>query len=292
MRVHQHLLERGDLNGADRSRAQHALAEDFMKAGLFDRAEQAYLALQGSAFDEEARLALLSLHERARDWAAATEMARELESRASGSFATRIAHHACEISLQADARQDTELAAQALRRARDTAPLAVRPMLLTGQRLARDGQHAQALQEWNTMLLQHPSAWPLVASDFARSALACSHCEAAREQLVQAYAAEPGLDLLQARLTLESNPEQRHALVLEHLKNQPTLSAAALALGVPLAHWDAQTPVRVHDAVAAAARPLQRYRCAACGFEAHHYFWQCPGCQGWDTFPPRRLEAL
>jgi lipopolysaccharide biosynthesis regulator YciM len=39
-----------------------------------------------------------------------------------------------------------------------------------------------------------------------------------------------------------------------------------------------------------AARPLQRYRCAACGFEAHHYFWQCPGCQGWDTYPPRLLE--
>ena len=39
-------------------------------------------------------------------------------------------------------------------------------------------------------------------------------------------------------------------------------------------------------------KPLQRYRCAACGFEAHHYFWQCPGCQGWDTYPPRRMEAL
>ena len=39
-----------------------------------------------------------------------------------------------------------------------------------------------------------------------------------------------------------------------------------------------------------AARPLHRYRCAACGFEAEHYFWQCPGCLGWDTYPPQRLE--
>ena len=35
-----------------------------------------------------------------------------------------------------------------------------------------------------------------------------------------------------------------------------------------------------------------RYRCAACGFEAEHYFWQCPGCLGWDTYPPQRLEDL
>ena len=32
-------------------------------------------------------------------------------------------------------------------------------------------------------------------------------------------------------------------------------------------------------------KPLHRYRCAACGFEAEHYFWQCPGCLGWDTLP-------
>src|SRR5664280_204760 len=46
----------------------------------------------------------------------------------------------------------------------------------------------------------------------------------------------------------------------------------------------------VRDTVRRAARPLHRYRCAACGFEAEHYFWQCPGCLGWDTYPPRRLE--
>jgi lipopolysaccharide biosynthesis regulator YciM len=44
--------------------------------------------------------------------------------------------------------------------------------------------------------------------------------------------------------------------------------------------------------VARAAKPLQRYRCAACGFEAQHYFWQCPGCLSWDSYPPQRVDAL
>jgi len=67
VRVHQHLLQRADLSTADRERAQHALARDFMKAGLFDRAEAAFRALDGTPFETEARLALLSLAERSRD---------------------------------------------------------------------------------------------------------------------------------------------------------------------------------------------------------------------------------
>ncbi len=55
---------------------------------------------------------------------------------------------------------------------------------------------------------------------------------------------------------------------------------------------DATEAGAVRDAVRRAARPLHRYRCAACGFEAEHYFWQCPGCLGWDTYPPQRLEDL
>ena len=62
VRVHQHLLDRADLKGKDRDRAQLALAQDYMKAGLFDRAESAWRALQGTGFDGEAQLALLSLY--------------------------------------------------------------------------------------------------------------------------------------------------------------------------------------------------------------------------------------
>ena len=35
---------------------------------------------------------------------------------------------------------------------------------------------------------------------------------------------------------------------------------------------------------------LDRYACNSCGFEARHFYWQCPGCNSWETYPPRRLE--
>jgi lipopolysaccharide biosynthesis regulator YciM len=46
----------------------------------------------------------------------------------------------------------------------------------------------------------------------------------------------------------------------------------------------------VQRAIEQAAQPMRRYRCAACGFEANRHFWHCPGCQAWDSFPPRRIE--
>ena len=62
VRVHEHLMSRGDLTQPERERAQHALALDFLKAGLLDRAEVALRKLEGTPFEEEARLALLSIY--------------------------------------------------------------------------------------------------------------------------------------------------------------------------------------------------------------------------------------
>ncbi|HET7863077.1 MAG TPA: lipopolysaccharide assembly protein LapB [Burkholderiaceae bacterium] len=291
VRVHEHLLQRADLPRAERERAQHALAQDFMRAGLFDRAEQAYRALEATLFDTEARLALLGLYERSRDWHAAIETAGKLERAGTGSFATRIAHYWCEEAQAADARQQPDDAATALLHAREAAPQAARPLVLAGQRLARRGDHAAALREWTELRTRNPAAFALVAVEFARSALACGQTAGALESLQAQYAQHPGMDLLNAMLLLDPQPQAQSRRLLAHLENEPTPSAALAWLR---ANTDLDPGVRerVAQAVDRAARPLLRYRCAACGFEAQHYFWQCPGCLGWDTYPPQRLEEL
>ncbi|HJV67920.1 lipopolysaccharide assembly protein LapB [Ideonella sp.] len=292
VRVHQHLLGRADLASSERDRAQHALAQDFMKAGLFDRAEQAYRALQGTAFDTEARLALLNLYERSRDWAAAAETAAALERSGTGSFGTRIAHHWCETVLEADAKGLVDSADSALAKARAVAPNAPRPLLLAGQRLAKAGRHAEALAAWDDLRLRDLAAFSLVASDYADSARAAGQSDAARQALRAAYEHVPGLDLLRAIARVDGHELSATAELLPHLRQQPTLSAAQAVLARPAPQWNAEAAQAVGEAVARAARPQQRYRCAACGFEAQRYFWQCPGCLSWDSFPPRRVEEL
>jgi lipopolysaccharide biosynthesis regulator YciM len=287
VRVHQHLIQRADLPSTERERAQNALAQDYLKAGLFDRAEEAFRALEGTPFETEARLALLQLHERSRDWRAAIDDAARLEAAGTGSFASRTAHHWCELAQEADERGDTVAADAALAHAHETAPAAPRPWALAGQRRARAGEHAQALAAWTELRHRRPDTFVLVAVDYARSALACGQASEALNTLQALYAEQPSHDLLTAIDSLEPDPartRQRHAA---HLAQQPTLSAAASVL-----RDAAEPPANVIAAIELASRPMQRYRCAACGFEAQRYFWQCPGCQSWDSYPPRRAEEV
>jgi len=76
---------------------------------------------------------------------------------------------------------------------------------------------------------------------------------------------------------------------VRHMAQEPSLIAAARWLSQEAFAQEGAHPV-VQRSVEHAARPLARYRCAACGFEAQGYFWQCPGCQAWESFPPRRIE--
>ncbi|MDE2394615.1 MAG: lipopolysaccharide assembly protein LapB [Burkholderiales bacterium] len=287
VRVHQHLLSRADLKAGERDRAQHELAQDYVKAGLFDRAEEAYRALDGTAFAAESRLALLSLYERSRDWAQAAEIAQRLEAAGAASFAARIGHYECELALQADQHGDGAAADAALARARKAAPEAPRPLVLAGERAARAGRHEQALAAWDELRQRRPDDFVLVAGAYAESAIACSRQESARRELGRLFAERPSLDLLRALERLGSAPP-----LLPFLQAHPTLSAAQQWLAQPRAAWSEEGVAAAREALARAAAPLQRFRCAACGFESRQYFWQCPGCLSWDSFPPERIEEL
>ncbi|MCE2917808.1 MAG: lipopolysaccharide assembly protein LapB [Rubrivivax sp.] len=305
VRVHEHLLARSDLSATDRDRAQQALAQDYMKAGLLDRAEAAWAALAGSTFEREAKLALLSLHERSRDWAKAAEVARQLQAAGGGSFETRISHHECELALEADAAGQPALADAALARARVAAPGAARPLLLAGARCFKAGDSAGAISNWDEAIEQHASAFLLVATEYAQAAQAAGRVEHARTRLIALHERFPAVELLQALDRLcglsgdegsePGDPAARIASAerwAELARRAPSLSGVQGLLSGSAVHWTPALAAAAREAVARAARPLQRYRCAACGFEAHNYFWQCPGCLSWDSYPTQRMDAL
>jgi lipopolysaccharide biosynthesis regulator YciM len=293
VRVHEHLLNRADLPRSERDRAQYALAQDFMRAGLFDRAEKAYRALDGTVFATEARLALLTLLERSRDWRAAVDVARALERSGTGSFASRISQYWCELALEADAKRNSSDADDAIRHAREASPQAARPLVLEGQRAVARGDPAQAMHLWDALLTVHPAAFNLVSRDYATCAANAGEGATALKRLLALYQSAPTMDLLEAITVLDPDPARQRSRLTAHLRDQPTLSAAQALLGqssgTTLSEAESSS---LRDAVARAARPLRRYRCAACGFEAQQYFWQCPGCLSWDTYPAQRLEDL
>lgn len=293
VRVHEHLLARADLPAAERDRARHALAQDYLRAGLFDRAEAAFMQLRGTAFEAEADLALLSLHERSRDWPAAIEAAERLQRAGRGDFGARIAHFECELAELAEAQQRPDQATVALERALSADSRAPRPWVLRVRWLQRAGKQAQALEACDALRRAAPDFFGLVASDYARLARAAGRAEEARQTLDALGAERGSTALMHARLLLEEGtPDTQAALLAAHLQHAPGLAGAQALLALPSAAWGEAGLQGLRAAVDRAAAPLQRHRCAACGFEARHWFWQCPGCLGWDTFPPRTVEEL
>jgi lipopolysaccharide biosynthesis regulator YciM len=295
VRVHQHLLSRGDISKDDRHRAQHALALDYLKAGLLDRAETALLQLEGTRFEAEARLALLANYERSRDWAQAAAVARKLEDAGQGNFAGRLAHYLCEQAAALAAAHDMVQAQAVLAQAIALAPKAARARLDLAQLQFKGGDAPQALRTLLDALTAAPSAVALMAQPLRLYAQACGTPALALEPLKAAYANFPALDVLDAIVAMErtsaATQDTARDWYVRHLQKHPSLVAAAQWIeGEKLEHE--QFHPQVQRALDHAVKPLKRYRCAACGFEAQQHFWHCPGCQAWDSYPPRRVEEL
>jgi tetratricopeptide (TPR) repeat protein len=295
VRVHEHLLSRGDLSSADRQRAQNALAKDYVKAGLLDRAEDALKKLEGTSFEGQARLARLAIYERSREWPQARAVAEQLERSGEVSFSVRKAHYLCEQARELNAQGDVGGAAKILQTAIAEAPDAPRPRLLLGQLQLNMGQALQACQTLSQLFEEGSVAAPLASSSLAKAAQAAQRVPQTLQLLQAHYAQSPCIDVMDAMVSLEkanqATEEQARQRYIEHLQKQPSLLAASRWLaGADLGSDATRTPVQ--KALEQASRPLARYRCAACGFEAKEHFWHCPGCQAWDSYPPRRVEEL
>lgn len=292
VRVHEHLLSRGDLPPADRVRAQHALALDFLKAGLLDRAEDALKKLDSTPFENQARLALLAIYERSREWPQAAEIAGKLEASGEASFAGRLAHYLCEQAGALQSGNDPAGASALLEKAIHDAPDAVRPRMQLAALQRSQGRDTEALATLKTLAETIPEATPLVAARLADAALACAQAPSVLALLRARYEQDPALDTMEAivRLEAETGGDSRDGYI-RHLQREPSLIAAARWIAGEKLEHDQFHPL-VQRALDHAVRPLSRYRCAACGFEAKDHFWQCPGCQAWDSYPPRRVEEL
>jgi len=295
VRVHQHLLSRADLSQDDRHRAQHALAMDYLKAGLLDRAEQALLKLEGTRFEGQARLALLANYERSRDWVHAAHIAQKLESSGQGSFNGRLSHYLCEQAAACIVAGDPVQAMAHQTQAMQIAPQAPRPRMDLARLQHAQGNSALACDTLALAMNAAPGATALIAPALAQYAIDANQGPRMVDLLKTTYAQTPLLDVLDAIVALEAASGAPTASAREwyarHLENEPSLVAAAKWIaGEKLEHE--QFHPQVQRALDHAVKPLTRYRCAACGFEAKQHFWQCPGCQAWDSYPARRVEEL
>ena len=188
-------------------------------------------------------------------------------------------------------RSDTSKAWATLNEAAAMAPASARPLIDLAKLQNQLGQPKEALQTLLTLEKTAPQGLPLAASLLANIAQSSGQQDAALELLKTSYAQMPALDVIEAIIKLEKNPASARQWYLQHLERQTSLVAAGKWIAGEKLENEHHHAL-VQRALDQTTKPLMRYRCAACGFEATQHFWHCPGCQAWDSYPTRRIEEL
>jgi lipopolysaccharide biosynthesis regulator YciM len=298
IRMHRTLLDRGDLADEQRLQALFELAQDYLKAGLLDRAEEAFNRLRVGHYRPDALNFLVEIYQQEKDWEKAISVARELEADGGESRQRNIANYYCELAALHASHSRTEDARRCLTEALAASRKCVRANLILGELQVGVGEHEAAIETWKKIEQQQPAYLALCARGMLDAFRVIGRAEEGLVLLKGYLARYPSLDLLDIAFqsTLELNgAESAYLLVKEELRRNPTL----LGLDKLLEAQIMVVPVErrpdlelVKNLVHNHTRRLARYRCENCGFKARQFYWHCPGCGGWETYPPRRTEEF
>jgi len=298
IRVHQNLLLRPDLPQDQKAQANYELGQDYLKAGLLDRAEETFGLLIESSYSVQSRRALLEIYQREKEWMRAIDAAIALQNSGAGTRQKEIAQFYCELAQDEILNTHTEAAIDFLDKAHAANRSNVRATILRGDMLLADNQTEQALQTWRRVEQQSAQHVTLVAQRIMDAYNALQRSQEGINLLKNYLEQAPSIDLLevlyQASLEVEGT-ESATQIVLEEVRRTPTLLGLDKLLDARMlfvAPERLQELSMVKNLVHGYAKKLARYQCAQCGFKARQFYWQCPGCNRWETYPPRRTEEL
>jgi lipopolysaccharide assembly protein B len=298
IRIHRNLLERADLPEAQRQQALFCLAQDYLNAGIFDRAESAFSALSKTDYAPQAQRELAKLYEKESNWEAAIACLQrylatpKLAASEQASAKEDLSHYACELAASHIQQKAYALAQAALTLASDAFPGNPRHTVCSANLLVLQDQAAQA-----TSLLT-----PLVAAQPALTALAIQTLLPQKDDATvmgtlqrwalaapSADAIKPLLPVLQAQGDIAGMLELLGALTAQLKQAPQRLATAGLLLSHSAnpafaAHSQAWQ-VQAQNTVGSLTSRYDRPTCSHCGFKASRHQWRCPGCGRWNTLP-------
>ena len=294
--IHYNLTQRQNLAPAQRQRAILELAEDYMKAGLFDRAEALYhnIIRQSEQTEHTASALhrLMQLYEQEKDWEQAIKHCDLLEQMTGQVRKIASAHYCCELAEIALGKGDKENAIKCLQESLKRDSNCARANLSLGRIAIEQSDYAAAIQALHAVAQQKP--------DFLSETL---------KPLEQCYQALQQIDILinylmdlHARYRTGRLTAAIADLIAQHqgadialqfleqeLKQEPSFIGLRRMVELKLdrddstEHSDLQALyLTSRDMLDSAAR----YRCEHCGFTVRTLHWHCPSCKQWDSVKP------
>ncbi len=287
IRIHQNLLARDALAPEHREQALLALAHDYLRAGLLDRAEKLFLEvsraprLRAGALD-----CLRNVYERQHEWQSALDVYRQLAQIKAAPPRFVAAHYLCELATWALERGDTGAARKLLHEARREVPAFPRAALLRARIAEGDADAALAVRLLRLALHEAPTLMQEELPHLLRL-VGAEGRDALLNELVERAAAGSHTDDELKRLVFAAlcagvadAPPLRRPLEQVFAQDETLRSV-----------WQGETRGAVRK-LGALLEHAQKYRCRECGFAGRSFYWHCPACHAWDSFEAHALVKL
>ena len=298
IRIHQNLVARSTASDEQRYDALAELAEDYLSAGLLDRAENLFRELvEVEHHTQQALRQLLDVYEQERDWENAVVIADKLAHLTGAELGNVIAQYRCEQAEQARENGQRNEALQWLASALEVFPGCVRASIVEGDIRSEAGELAAALEAYARVEQQDPDYVPEVVERTVRCLEALDAPDRARDYLEKVHQGHGGMTAMLAlaeRLRREEGVAAATDFVVDALSRRPTLRGFEWLLEL-LAEEnggrDDDSPSARHWSVlqrltASLLEDRPIYRCGHCGFPAKLLHWRCPGCKHWSSVRP------
>jgi len=293
--LHLSLLDRKELPAPQRQAIKAELAQDYLKAGLFDRAEELFSGLDQSRYQQPALRALLEIYTREREWHRAIKVATELERISGIPFRKEIAQFYCEMAVKSILDQDLHTARHELEMALDANKNCVRANVMLGEMEANNKAHKLAIGFWKRIEFQKPEFLGIVAHKLLNSYRELGELDegiALLKQYAQTYKL-PSLMAVVFDITLtEQGANVAANMAVNELERKPSLQTLEQLLKAR--SLQATPPVDnglIQQTVRYAIGNRSAYCCEQCGFKARNFHWQCPACNAWEALPAEPKET-
>ena len=289
IRIHQNLIARPNLNKADKQNALFNLAEDYLSAGLLDRAEDLYAQIEKPGdFYDLSQKRILNLDEQQKDWQKAIVVAQKQSKDKQDK--QRLAHYHCELAEVALRKQDLHSARKYLNGAQTYKKDFLRVQILATRLASLEGKSQEAFKSMFAVLDQEANLVSELLPVVYKLSQTENNPELFDKNLQKILKAHPEyLGVLVAALVRHDlvQTEGARNIILDYLREGKQFSSLHTLLAEELKSNSSDMPIErfnaVLDLLKMAGHGRAAYQCIQCGYASAHHQWQCPGCKSWDT---------
>jgi lipopolysaccharide biosynthesis regulator YciM len=293
IRIHQNLIARPQLEKVYKEQSLFELGQDYLSAGMLDRAERIFLELvNAKSHSAQALRTLIDIYQQEKDWNNAVEFAIRYAAVTKQNMQPVIAHYYCELAEMAHHKKLNDEALQALKRALSADQACVRASLLQAKINAERGEYKTALISLKKIKDQNPhylsEAIELLAFCYEKIGDE-DQLVAYLKQLLEEHPRVPVVLILAEHIRKRKGDKVAANFVADYVRRYPSLRGLSIFINLYISNAEERAKNDLYllqNLMKKLLADKPEYQCNLCGFSGKSLHWQCPGCKQWSAMLP------